>query len=367
MSQSSLNLLLWFLFAYPYEESKAQVNFPGITLANFANHIVIRPPSHSNSNPAFITNNPALNTAWLNLKQGRLLLTWDSPIFNGVGNDFTIVNVTNYASGTAKLRLLLSDDTYTNYQSVNLQQNMLLSTSGSILIHYYDAFSGTIEPYYCVPAAKQIDINDFYAGSLAIKGIEFSEFTDPFLDLMAVATTQFAVIPVILKTFTCRIVNNNPTIFWETETETNAISYEIERKTNNEEFLKIGQVDVTGNRGLSQNYKYIDSDILNFDFYYYRLKMIDRDGTYKYSPVVKIYIESLQLQQPVVQISNNTLAILFAKKGSKYALSNIAGHVLMKGVVTGERTLIHSVFLPPGIYLVSFDYNVSSLKLFILR
>jgi hypothetical protein len=65
--------------------------------------------------------------------------------------------------------------------------------------------------------------------------------------------------------------------------------FEIERKTESEDWRKIGFVKGNGNSNSSKEYSYSDNH-LNCDNYKYRLKMVDNNGTFEYSKVIETAI-----------------------------------------------------------------------------
>lgn len=72
---------------------------------------------------------------------------------------------------------------------------------------------------------------------------------------------------------------------WRTENEINTSHFEIERSANGRNFIHIDNVTATG-RSIN-SYSGIDDAPLN-GINYYRLKMVDKDGTFTYSETIKI-------------------------------------------------------------------------------
>jgi len=109
-----------------------------------------------------------------------------------------------------------------------------------------------------------------------------------FLDL----TTSIGngALPVELSFFTCALNGNNVQLRWKTETEVNNYGFEIERSNDNSIWTTINFVEGSGNSNSPKNYHYFDSDIGQSGNYYYRLKQIDNDGTYKYSDVITVEV-----------------------------------------------------------------------------
>ena len=92
-------------------------------------------------------------------------------------------------------------------------------------------------------------------------------------------------LPVELIEFTGKVVNKTTALKWTSETEVNLNLYELQKSRDGVNFSAIAVVFAKG--GQRNNYDYTDMhpfDGTNF----YRLQMIDVDGTYEYSKVVMV-------------------------------------------------------------------------------
>lgn len=79
-------------------------------------------------------------------------------------------------------------------------------------------------------------------------------------------------------------------ILWQTASELNNMSFEIERWSNNR-WLKIGEVQGSGTSNIVRNYSC--SDKVQSFYNKYRIKQIDYDGEFSYSKVFDIEIKDL--------------------------------------------------------------------------
>ena len=98
----------------------------------------------------------------------------------------------------------------------------------------------------------------------------------------------FNVLPIELASFTAKYNDTKDVIDldWETETEINSDRFEIERRHETESgFYFIGEKKAEGSSASRVEYHYADADIERNGDYFYRLKMIDLDGTYEYSEI----------------------------------------------------------------------------------
>jgi len=100
------------------------------------------------------------------------------------------------------------------------------------------------------------------------------------------------VFPVELVSFTARVIGQDVRLLWKTATETNNYGFDVEKRSQStnqflekgtSEWTKIGFVIGNGNSNSPKEYSYFDKNV-ETGKYYYRLKQIDTDGTFKYLP-----------------------------------------------------------------------------------
>jgi hypothetical protein len=92
-------------------------------------------------------------------------------------------------------------------------------------------------------------------------------------------------LPLSLIKFSAALQSNRSVLQWQTAHETNMTAFEIEKSNDGRNFKSIGKLSAQ-NRS-SGNYTYTDNDA-TLAVQYYRLKMINKDGTYSYSFVVTV-------------------------------------------------------------------------------
>jgi hypothetical protein len=112
----------------------------------------------------------------------------------------------------------------------------------------------------------------------------------PTLLATATANTAFrgvslapaAITPVTLSSFTGTYNNGKALLKWTVSNETNVRGYEVEKSLNGTEFVNIGFVEATNTHtyGFAADQK--------TTLAYYRLKMTDKDGSFKYSNIISL-------------------------------------------------------------------------------
>ena len=100
---------------------------------------------------------------------------------------------------------------------------------------------------------------------------------------------SLSVLPITLISINGHSEGGKNILQWKTASEYNSSSYQVERSINGFEYATVQNIAAAGSSTTEKDYSF--ADILTEarrPMYYYRLKMIDMNGAYKYSPVVRI-------------------------------------------------------------------------------
>ena len=128
----------------------------------------------------------------------------------------------------------------------------------------------------------------YVAGTTALQTAAFSMTgaADMFGNVeMAFRIIAPVVLPVEFLSFDGANEGSDNRLQWVTATEVNNDRYEIERSSNGFHWLTIGEVEGQGNALVESYYEYLDEDA-KCNNCYYRLKQVDYDGEFEYSPVI---------------------------------------------------------------------------------
>lgn len=143
------------------------------------------------------------------------------------------------------------------------------------------------------------------SASLPLSTIEGSDVT---VELAFGSTTE--VLPVELTSFVATAKGNTVDLVWKTASELNNDRFEIERSNDNTTFIKIGFVRGNGTTTEAKTYNFVDEKVSGKR--YYRLKQVDFDGAFAYSPVVEVLVAppaEFTLEQNYPNPFNPTTAI----------------------------------------------------------
>ena len=105
------------------------------------------------------------------------------------------------------------------------------------------------------------------------------------------------VVPVELLIFSGSYRGASVELEWTTASETNCIGFEVQRSNDESDWKKIGFVNGSGTSLKQNNYRFADQmqDAAISGALFYRLKILDTDGSYEYSPVVEVTLENLPI------------------------------------------------------------------------
>ena len=144
---------------------------------------------------------------------------------------------------------------------------------------------------FIVPSnVRKIPFDKGYYAEFKVK--DFSEFW-----LNDGAITDDQPLPVELVSFAATKNSDNDVVAeWITASENNTARFEIELAKGNEEysqnkFHKIGEVNSYGNSTTEQRYQFIDLESIKSGVRYYRLKIVDHDGQFSYSPIRSVVFD----------------------------------------------------------------------------
>jgi hypothetical protein len=162
--------------------------------------------------------------------------------------------------------------------------------------------------------------------------------------------------PIELTSFTAEKGPQNVLLKWSTASEINNDYFSVEKSSDGIQFKQIGTVKGNGNSKQIINYSF-DDNSSNTGTVYYRLKQVDYDHNYEYSPITSVSFDS---QEPVTIFNDPSnqdagIIISFNKKGSAtFNVIDLLGRVVYSGSRESEAAsvAISKNILTSGIYIV---------------
>jgi hypothetical protein len=177
------------------------------------------------------------------------------------------------------------------------------------------------------------------------------------------------VLPVEISNFSASRQNNKVQLNWSAVSTTADAYFEIERSSNGNAFQFIGKLAGTGPVAQSNHYSFDDNNPFTTGVNYYRLKEISSNGSYKYSGVVSVRMDT-KSQTSVTILSNPVMDKLNmrissdAASGMQLKVINELGQVIWRQsgtVVKGDNFItvtgaqLHD--LRQGMYTLQVNIN----------
>lgn len=162
--------------------------------------------------------------------------------------------------------------------------------------------------------------------------------------------TANVVLPLDLITFTGSLQSNATTLLkWQTENEVNTSHFEIERSSDGNSFNKIGTVNAAGNNTSILDYSFTDINAANQQslVLYYRLKMVDINGAFKYSNVITISLADITGRITVMPnpVNNETRVSFVAAEDGRinYKIIDNAGRTVLQNSLPVRKGVMNVI------------------------
>jgi hypothetical protein len=165
--------------------------------------------------------------------------------------------------------------------------------------------------------------------------------------------TNTAAYPLKLVSFTAKEVENATLLEWQTAEEVNTSHFEIHRSADARNWHMLPAQPGAFGSG-AHRYTTIDHEPISGSNYY-RLKMIDLDGSFAFSQIVSTDHKNAFVIQAFPNPATTWMELEL--KGTdiisgKAELVNSMGTVVWKGRITGRRTTLDVSNIPKGVYLL---------------
>ena len=281
-----------------------------------------------------------LNNSFYNTSSNTRLAVWysktgfttnDSTSFTGaiLGADGTAI--TSSPNGTFTTAILLTNET------AGTTVNYRLALNGSTGV--------------TLTAGQTLTVRLYFSCGSSTAG-RYGKITNLYFRGLVNAT-----VPLSMVAFNAdKLSNNTNLIQWTTANEQNMGHFGIERSTDAQQFENIGQTIAIGNTKAQRDYAFIDAQPFA-GLNYYRLKMVDLDGSFSYSKIIAIDNDRTHILTIKVfpNPASNQLIIEHRNilGGLNFSITDINGRKYrIKSAQNGEQTAFDVTSLPNGLYFI---------------
>lgn len=171
-------------------------------------------------------------------------------------------------------------------------------------------------------------------------------------------------LPVTLISFSAVKKELTSFLIWATSMEMNSDRFEIERSTDAGSWNKIGQVMAAFESNIKNSYDFTDENPES-GLNYYRLKMIDRDGTFAYSHIKSVHFPEFTWAKLFPNPVNDVLnVILNNKRVRKIRLIDSFGRVVYDEKVSSNTLKIEMKSYVHGVYFIHLEQDDGMVRVF---
>ena len=245
------------------------VNSPSNLLSN---------PSFENGSTGWTTNGGSLSTGtgyvmcgnangFLNWATGNAIVYQDKPVAQGSSVTFKGYAGTHTPGISCNPKLSLI---YFN------SMGAVISQSDAIVSKDVDVTGPSLTQYTLSGTAPAGTVKVRVQGSITCNTLK--------VDAFCLTVTEGGTLPIRLHDFTASKQNKSVDLNWQTSNEQNSKHFDVEFSKDGSIFESIGRVNAAGSSSTLKNYSLAHLSPVN-GINYYRLRMVDVDGTFKYSAV----------------------------------------------------------------------------------
>jgi len=315
---------------------------------------------NSNS-PSYNSNNGGYLSAGVDWSNRNSSLTFTFTFSTPLKGVYMYIYDVDYSSGNWDDRLTI---TATNNNNATIYPTLIPAASAQV--------TGTNNNILEGKANNNTFLNDpsylSFSTSVAVKSITIvyaagsSSPTNPNGQIIGFAGVgSIEALPVDLMGFNASKSGSNANIKWETENQIRFSHFELERSSSAiGSFEKVAEIKATNTA--SGSYSYTDINVkAKAATAYYRLKMVDIDGTFTYSRVAMVRFENgaaIDVRPTLLRAGENINVTVAGNDNEQFTakMFSMNGTMVSRAVkVSGGQASFPTNGLQKGMYLVTVE------------
>ncbi|MGG9961758.1 LamG-like jellyroll fold domain-containing protein [Ferruginibacter sp. SUN106] len=341
---------------YNFDESTGTTVFDGSTNAN---------NGAMANNPARVTSGAAIGNASSHDYVNAIKTT---TISHATGESFTVTSSSGNPDGIQVYRVDEQPNTLTGATGVGSNDKYFgVFQVGGTSPQYTAVYNYTGNPGVNIGNENQLRLNK-RTDNAATTWSMLTDIPNEAANTITVTgeSTEYilgklgAPLPLNLISFTGAKQNGTVQLNWTTNNEINTAQFVIERSNGKVAFAAIGTVQPL-NISTGGNYKLSDNTaFVNDAVQYYRLKIIDNNGRFVYSNIIRLSNGSTIGVTVFPNPAKVAIAISSSKKQDAVII-NTAGQVINKIQLLNGSQIINVANWPSGIYFIKTEAEVIKL------
>jgi len=164
-------------------------------------------------------------------------------------------------------------------------------------------------------------------------------------------------LPLKLLSFTTKLQQNSIALNWQTTNEINVSHINIQRSINGKNFITIGKVNA------GSNYNFIDDKFLSFGGVrgglYYRLEIVDKDGSKTYSDIKRVTLNEKQETRNILIYPNpaKDMVKIECANAKEILILDYLGKIIKQFSHPTAHQTLNTKQLTKGLYIVKAIMN----------
>ena len=212
--------------------------------------------------------------------QGTTDMKKTLPKFYNFDSDNTFTN-------PVTVRLYFTDGELSDFNASALGTGVTTLAASDIDVTHYDGLSENCDFSDNDQAGAYTLIDNANITVGTVSGGFYLEFNVSSFSEFLAHEPAAAPLPIALSNFQGKLMTRSNMLTWTTETERNGSYFDVQRAVSGSlDFETIGRVDANGNTNTLMSYSFEDEKPSSLA--YYRLKMVDLDGSFEYSDVISL-------------------------------------------------------------------------------
>lgn len=182
---------------------------------------------------------------------------------------------------------------------------------------------------------------------------------------VATVTVDYSgALPVSLTEFTALKQESTTLLSWVTTSENNSDHFVIERSVDGKSWTSIAEVEAAGSSNQEQKYKTTDN-LPESGINYYRLKMVDSDGSFAYSQIRSVHFPEFAWAAIYPNPVSHSLHISIRNKQvRKLRLIDTAGKILFRSDVSNTEMELNMQPYSSGVFFVHLEQENGLVAIF---
>lgn len=183
-------------------------------------------------------------------------------------------------------------------------------------------------------------------------------------------TMLMAILPAGSIELSGRNNGDENLISWSTSSETNSAYFSIETSLNGTDFTEAGKLTAAGQSNDARNYRFTHQHINNRSFYY-RIKLVDADGSFTYSKIIRINVTAIKAASLYPNPVKDKTTISFSTQQNTFVTVNVTNasglllYTSSQRFTQGDHKMnVDLSLLPAGMYNLQLKDDAGNVQTF---